>query len=85
MFFSLTHQAVLRYERCVRSSKALDVRIEKLLTAVSPEKLADALGVSVATVYRWKAGNVKRPLRSLLRKLDEIEADRAWLREGAAR
>ena len=51
----------------------LHSRIEKLLRGMSPEELAVKLEVSVATIYRWKTRAVKRPMRTLMRKLDEVE------------
>lgn len=52
----------------------LQGRIEKLLRNMSPEELAYKLSVSVSTIYRWRTVAVKRPMRALMRKLDEVES-----------
>jgi transposase len=56
----------------------LSTRIKKLLSGgLRPEDLAVKLNVSLATIYRWKTDPPKRPMRSLIAALDELEKRRA--------
>lgn len=40
-----------------------------------PEAMADALGVSISTLYRWRAGEAKRISRSVARGLATLEGE----------
>jgi hypothetical protein len=51
----------------------LQKRVEQLLKHTTPIKLATTLGISIATVYRWKSGKAKRAYPLLLEKLDVVE------------
>jgi len=56
----------------------LAARIKKLLSnGLRPEELAVKLNVSLATIYRWKTAPPKRPMRSLMEALGELERERA--------
>lgn len=58
----------------------LAFRIEALLKSPNyspygPEMLAAHLGVSLSTLYRWKAGEATRISRAVARNLEKIEQD----------
>jgi transcriptional regulator with XRE-family HTH domain len=54
----------------------LAAQVKKILaTGMSPEGLADKIGVSLATIYRWKIGKSK-PHKVFLEKLRQIEEAR---------
>jgi len=56
----------------------LSTRIKRLLSdGLRPEDLAAKLNVSLATIYRWKTDPPKRPMRSLMEALTELERQRA--------
>lgn len=55
--------------------RTVTARITRLLARMAPAELAAVIGVSVATIYRWKAKTPKRPLSAAVaRALDAVEA-----------
>ena len=57
------------------TEQKLSARIEALLQGgISPEGLADRIGVSLPTIYRWRAGGVTHS-RALLRQVERVEAE----------
>ena len=51
------------------------LRLTPAFKARGLEGLADALGVSLATLYRWKAGEAKRISRAAARALVALEVE----------
>jgi transposase len=48
-------------------------RVQKLLASgISPEGLADRIGVSLATIYRWQKKSPSRTSMSTTRALDAL-------------
>jgi hypothetical protein len=61
-------------------------RINRLLKKKPPAELAAAIGISVPTLYRWKAGKVpaRGRMPMILRQLAAVEAGVLDEHQGAA-
>lgn len=56
--------------------KTLSQRIQAVLdTGLSPEEAAHRIGISIATLYRWRQAEPKRPMRMLVQALEELEKE----------
>jgi hypothetical protein len=51
----------------------LQKRLERILKHTTPIKLADALGVALATIYRWKKATTVKAHPALLERLAAAE------------
>lgn len=61
-------------KKTVSAKPTLKSRIEALLAnGTRPEVLASQIGISMATLYRWRAAEPKRPSRLALDRLEKIE------------
>jgi len=49
-------------------------KLKQLLKKLRPEELAVKLGVSVSSVFKWKSGEVKKPMRLAQVKIEELYA-----------
>lgn len=57
-------------------TKTLPRRIQAVLDAgLSPEEAAHRIGISIATLYRWRQTEPKRPMRALIQNLEALESE----------
>lgn len=54
----------------------LSKRIQAILDAgLSPEEAAHRIGISIATLHRWRQSEPKQPVRALVQGLEALEKE----------